>query len=227
MKPSNLSTKNNRLTFIRCVLVCCAILGLFHLAQLLTVRAAETKPLWLEWTWFESHNDYALTGGDGGVSYGRYQFTAGYCLEDFVTYCQTAQPEHYAGLSSGDFDTAWKQAYTDYGAEFAALQDQYALEHYYYPVKSKLLELYGIDLDQYSPVLKGTIMSLAIRNGSNVSLERKTNKLHSATSTYSPGIPEEDWLEAIYNTEAKRRPKQVERWRDNQKAMALEALSSL
>lgn len=226
MRTCNLF-KSRTLTFIRCVLVCCAIMGVFHFAQPLTVHAAETEPIWLDWTWFESHDDYALTGGDGGASYGRYQFTVGYCLEDFISYCQTAQPEHYSAFSSGDIDAAWKQAHATYGAEFAALQDQYALERYYYPVKNKLLELYDIDLDQYSPVLKGTIFSLAIRNGSNVSLERKTNKLYSATSTYTPGISEEDWLDAIYNTEAKRHPKQVERWRDTQKAMALEALSSL
>lgn len=228
---TQVTRKSNR---IRWVILCCAmILSLAFFAQPLTAQATDDSELgiygvWLDWTKFESGSEsYNSTGGNGGISYGRFQFTAGYCLEDFVQYCQTSNPDHYNILDLGNLDVTWQQAYADYDIEFALLQDSYAMTHYYATIHKGLQDLYGISLVDYSEVLRGTALSIAIRDGRHVSLESNTNNLRAVTDTYYPGIDEAEWLSAIYDAEADRHPSQDWRWRDEQKTMALEALNSI
>lgn len=107
---------------------------------------------------------------------------------------------------------AWHAAYMNYPDEFAGLQNRTSYEAYYLPAQRGMLSNYGINIKKYSPALRGTIWSLAIRNGGTVSKDNTKNGLRSATSTYSPGIDEREWLTKIYEAEAKRHPSQRKRW---------------
>ena len=92
------------------------------------------------------------------------------------------------------------------------------LRSYYLPAQRGMLSNYGINIKEYSPALRGTIWSLAIRNGATVSKDNTKNGLRSATSTYSPGIDEREWLSKIYEAEARRHPSQRNRWETEQLA---------
>ena len=113
---------------------------------------------------------------------------------------------------------AWHAAYMNYPDEFAGLQSRTAYEAYYLPAQRGMLSNYGINIKEYSPALRGTIWSLAIRNGATVSKDNTKNGLRSATSTYSPGIDEREWLTKIYEAEARRHPSQRNRWGTEQLA---------
>ena len=113
---------------------------------------------------------------------------------------------------------AWHAAYMNYPDEFAGLQSRTAYEAYYLPAQRGMLSNYGINIKEYSPALRGTIWSLAIRNGGTVSTDNTRNGLRSATSTYSPGSDEREWLTKIYEAEAKRHPSQRKRWGTEQLA---------
>lgn len=189
--------------------------------------------IWMDWTWFESGDEsWGQAGGDGGNAYGRYQFDKRCWLGKFLTYCADMDPT-YAGLAKyanangtasddGTLAEAWKWICYTQGEEFFQLQTNFALQEYYYPVKADLAELYQIDLDEYGPVLKGTVWSIAIRDGINVSLSAKTNRLKSVTETYYEGIDEAEWLNRIYLREAERHTADPDRWREWQKIVALE-----
>lgn len=228
----NLFTKSQKTHRIRWVLTCCALtLSLLLSAQPTTVHAADDIRsgiigVWLDWTVFESGNAYDSVNSAEGY-YGRFQFATEYCVEDFVHFCQTENSEHFSMLDLNNLAATWQQAYDAYPQEFALLQDRYAFEHYYLAVRDGLRDLYDINLRDYSEVIRGTAFSIAIRDGRYVSLNSSENNLRAFTDTYYPGISEEEWIAAIYDAEADRHPKQDRRWRDEQKAMALEALASL
>ena len=191
---------------------------------------------------------FSLAGSDGGYAYGCYQFDIGYSLVDFLKFCVSYNQAHYgafqqfidmSSIESGyrkETDTkpsminqplysnraslinAWHAAYMNYPDEFAGLQSRTAYEAYYLPAQRGMLSNYGINIKEYSPALRGTIWSLAIRNGGTVSTDNTRNGLRSATSTYSPGIDEREWLTKIYEAEAKRHPSQRKRWGTEQLA---------
>lgn len=191
---------------------------------------------------------FDLAGSDGGYAYGCYQFDIGYSLVDFLQFCVTFNPSHYEEFTPfiemssievgyrNETDTkqtminpplltnraalinAWHSAYMKYPDEFAGLQSRTAYESYYLPAQRGMLSKYNINISDYSPALRGTIWSLAIRNGSNVSLDNAQNGLRSATSTYTPGIDEREWLTKIYEAEARRHPSQRNRWGTEQPA---------
>ena len=206
-----------------------------------TVHAEELNGIWMDWVQYESGGDYAQTGGDGGVSYGRYQYHVNGSLPNFMYFCMERQPESYEAFAGYVKDSegrhtlttdkglgdVWVAACSSEEGNFAALQDQFLLEAYYIPVEQQLLELYNIDLEAYGPVLRGTVLSVALRDGQHVSKTKKYNNLRSVTGTYYEGIPEQDWLNAIYDAEAARHPKQSKRWQRKQKELAQEALLNL
>ena len=191
---------------------------------------------------------FNLAGSDGGYAYGCYQFDIGYSLVDFLKFCVSYNQAHYgafqqfidmSSIESGyrkETDTkpsminqplysnraslinAWHAAYMNYPDEFAGLQSRTAYEAYYLPAQRGMLSNYGINIKEYSPALRGTIWSLAIRNGATVSKDNTKNGLRSATSTYSPGIDEREWLTKIYEAEARRHPSQRIRWGTEQLA---------
>lgn len=194
----------------------------------------EQAMIWMDWTRFESGDaSWWQTGGDGGNAFGRYQFDKRCALGSFLMYCAEKSAE-YAGLApyanadgtasdDGTLAEAWKWICQTKAEEFFALQTDFALNEYYYPVKADLFDLYQIELDQYGPVLKGTVWSIAIRDGKTVSLSPKRNRLRSVTETYSPGIDEREWLAKIYACEAQRHTTDPERWSEGQFEAAMQA----
>lgn len=195
--------------------------------------------IWMGWTVFESGDEsYAQTGGDGGHAFGRFQFDSRYDLAGFLQKCINydvayARFGQFITTKSGQtvmrtrsgLSEVWKQIYSERPDEFSLLQIEYAAETYYYNVKMALLNMYGINIDEYSPVLKGTMWSIALRDGNNVHAMRRYNNLRTVVDTYVPGIDEETWLRAIYAAETARHPSQSGRWSNKQLNAALSALS--
>ncbi len=188
---------------------------------------------WMGWTHFESSDNYAQTGGDGGHAYGRYQFDDRHCLAEFLQFCveqdyakfncfgrfvwmDAAGELHLTRLEELSQDWQWL-CYTEKEA-FEHLQTEFALQAYYEPARALLVEQLGIDLEDFSPVLKGTVMSCAIRNG------YYRSNLECLWQTYRAGISEAGWLERIYVAQATEHPDQEQRWAVEQKNAALEAL---
>lgn len=211
--------------------------------------AAEDE-IWTGWTVFESGSEgWYQTGGDGGHAYGRYQFDIGYDFTEFMKQCVSVDGEGYSGFSKfiamsritagrngnmkimenkpllearGELSEVWKQVCNEKGEDFFTLQTDFASGIYYYPVKSKLMAIYGINLDNYGPALKGTVWSIAVRDGSNVSRNPEQNNLRAVTSTYKTGIDEKEWLNLIYDAETERHKSQAQRWSIEQRAAALD-----
>ena len=174
--------------------------------------------IWMGWTIFESGNvGYGQAGGDSGKAYGRYQFDYRYALPEFLSYVTTQGNETYsmlfhytyypAGseklLSKAGLGLDWVKAYQADPNEFSRLQDEFAYHHYYLPAKQAMANR-GIDLDKINdPVVKGTIYSLAIRDGAN------DNGIRAAWQSYLPGDSINTWLNKLYDLEASRHPGQA------------------
>lgn len=197
--------------------------------------SAESEAIWTGWTFFESGKDsWWQVGGDGGNAYGRFQLDARHSLAGFLRYAVESNPSfvglerYYRKGESGtvlgpleglDHDWAWLCAV--YGEEFYQVQAEFAYGTFYCSMRDKLLDECGIDLRAYGPVLKGTVWSVAVRNGNNLS------SLYSVIDTYYPGISEEEWLKQIYAVEEWRHPDQIKRWGEGQRNAALETLHKL
>lgn len=216
-------------------------------------EALADDEIWTGWTVFESgEEDWYSAGGDGGHAYGRYQFDIGYDFVNFLKECVAEDGEGYSlfnryiaisRITKGrggnealmeneplldarsELSDVWRQICNEKGEEFFDKQTSFAAGIYYYPVKGKLLSVYNINLDEYGPALKGTVWSIAVRDGSNVSRNQEYNNLRAVTSTYKKGISEEEWLNAIYDVETQRHPSQSQRWDREQRMAALDALA--
>lgn len=190
--------------------------------------------LWMGWAFYESGDkDVWTVRGDGGHAYGRYQFDDRHLLADFFRYCVENDRERYEAFTtfyyvdsngkvhlqnSDEIEANWK--WMDYVEDenFHDIQTRFAVERVYQPAY-ETLKKYCADLDSYGPVLRGTIMSIAIRDGYYAS------DLRAITETYYSGIPEEEWLQAIYDTETYiHSDDDYKRWAYSQKDSALEAL---
>ena len=110
------------------------------------------------------------------------------------------------------------------GENFYQLQTEFAASLYKKKKKSKLLSIYGINIDDYGAALKGTVWSIAVRDGSNVSRNTVYNNLRAVTDSYKVGIGEEEWLNKIYDLETQRHLSQSNRWDVEQRAAALDVL---
>lgn len=136
--------------------------------------------IWLGWTPRESGSKgFRCINGDSGKAQGKYQFDYRYSLVPFMKFCVNLVPEHYSGFKAyielGDgnrelihnsgLTNLWTELCDKYPTEFENLQNSYAYQTYYLPVKSQILKLYKIDLDKRSPVVKGSAFSMAIRSG--------------------------------------------------------------
>ena len=240
MKPSNLKKVMIR-AVILISMVIAGSLQILPWSEPIAAQAAGLDEIWMDWVQYESGDNYAQAGGDGGLSYGRYQFNLEYSLPEFMQFCLERSPDEYAVflryvggeaddpqiVTTSGLDVAWQQLYDEQSASFAALQDEFLLTGYYYPVQDGLSRLYDIDLNQYSAVLKGTVLSVALRDGSVVSTKQRCNCLATVTDTYYAGIPEMEWVEAIYDAESKKHPDQAKRWGVVQKEAALAKLNEL
>lgn len=196
---------------------------------------APSEAIWTGWAYFESGDaGWEQVGGDGGNAYGRFQLDARHSLPAFLRYAAETDV-NFVGLEkyyrkNGDKTTMksaeglghdWTWLCAVYGEEFYQVQAEFAYGTFYCLMRDEILEEYQIDLDEYGPVLKGTVWSVAVRNGNNLS------SLYSVIDTYYPGIPEEEWLREIYAVEEWRHPDQTKRWGEGQLNAALETLAML
>lgn len=150
-------------------------------------KQAATDRIWLGWTVRESGSKGPrCVNGDKGRAQGKYQFDYRYALVPFMEYCIAYNPGHYAGfkqyikLGAGNaklvyntgFVTLWQGFCDDYPVEFERLQDTYAYRVYYLEAKRYIRNLFGIDMDNHSPAVKGTLFSMAIRSGQLVAAQK-------------------------------------------------------
>lgn len=200
------------------------------------LEAEKASLLWMGWTTFESGEEsWSLTASDDGHAYGRYQFDDRHCLADFVRFCVEEDRDNYESFTTfywvdgqgkshikntERLPEEWNWICYLKGEDFYDMQTKFALKAYYKPAKACIEKACKVDLDDYGPVLRGTMMSLAIRNGTYAS------GLQSAINTYQKGIDEREWLQEIYAAEAAHHPKQVTRWGTTQKQAALRALTA-
>lgn len=196
------------------------------------IEATEGEAIWTGWRYYESGDaGWEQVGGDEGNAFGSFQLDARHSLPAFLRYAAESD-ERFVGLEryyrKGREETTmktldglahdWQWLCAVYGEDFYRKQAEFAYGLFYLLMRDELLAKCEINLDQYSPVLKGTVWSVAVRNGSNLS------SIYSVTDTYYPGIPEEEWLREIYAVETWRHPGQERRWQDEQLNAALKTL---
>lgn len=139
------------------------------------------------WVTRESGNEGYTYIGDGGNIYGRYGFTLQYSLSPFMNYCLHADNKKYKEFAKytilpleelidaiGEIRNLWVKFCDTYKEEFYRLQDEYSYEKQYLPAKENCIKR-GIDIDSYSPVLKGSLWSFSVRSGVNVGSKKIIN----------------------------------------------------
>ena len=145
------------------------------------VLKGTTDKIWMGWLKRESGTKgYRCVLGDSGAANSAYQFDYRYALVPFMQYCVDKFPSHYDGFKKyivygagssklrGNTELAnlWLSYCDKYWDEFCSLQDSYAYTKYYLEAKQYIKNLYGIEMDDHSPAVKGTLFSMAIRSGS-------------------------------------------------------------
>ncbi len=199
----------------------------------------EGETIWMGWTEEESGGDYKMIQKvpetQYGNAYGRYQFDYQFALQEYLKrlyqsnenlyeelkpYVESSNFKNYFVAHKSEFISLWKKISNFEDENFKTIQDDLAYELYYEPTK-KELKNFGIDLDQFGSVIKGTVWSVAIREGplSN-SLNSYTYK--ALVETYEDGISDEDYLEQIMNKEYDQR--HDSRWNSTQKSKAINAM---
>jgi len=143
-------------------------------------KATATDKIWLGWTKRESGSvGFRQVMGDAGNACGKYQFDRRYALVPFMQYCVDYNASHYAAFkpyialgagsaalqNNSGLALAWTAVCNKYPREFEGLQDAYAYNYYYLEAKKYIKNLYGINMDNHSPAVKGTLFSMAIRSG--------------------------------------------------------------
>lgn len=143
-------------------------------------KTTSTDKIWLGWTKRESGSaGFRQVMGDAGNACGKYQFDRRYALVPFMQYCVDYNASHYAAFkpyialgagsaalqNNSGLALAWTAVCNKYPREFEGLQDAYAYNYYYLEAKKYIKNLYGINMDNHSPAVKGTLFSMAIRSG--------------------------------------------------------------
>ncbi|MCQ2819825.1 MAG: SH3 domain-containing protein [archaeon] len=139
-----------------------------------------TTKIWMGWVNRESGADgFRQTFGDRGRAWGKYQFDYRYGLVPFMQDCVKYNPQRYvkfvkfidmgAGsaslINNTELQSAWLSFCDNYPIEFERLQDIRGYTDYYLEARKYLINLYGINLDNHSPAMRGTVYSMAIRSG--------------------------------------------------------------
>lgn len=151
---------------------------------------------------------YRCVNGDAGNAMGAYQFDRRYALVPFMQYCVNKSVDHYSGFNkfiaygagseqlknNQELADLWLQYCDSYGDEFGTLQDEYAYKYYYTPAKEYAVK-HGTPVDEYSPVLKGSLWSFAIRSGTETGAKKLANAYKSNSNKAELVI-----LRAAYNT---------------------------
>lgn len=208
------------------------------------------ETIWMGWTTFESgtvgvkNEGYASIHKARQVAYGRYQFHIGSSvLTDFLKKMIEIDPGTYGGFQefvdnsrpkngTNPYFTQNKSRFVNLWRYYAGLnderfydtQDELAYNSYYKATKNSLKQV-GIDLDEFGPVLKGTVWSVAIRDGT-LDLNYPNSQTYKAlVNTYEKGISDEEYLNKIMASEYNAHTGQESaRWGVNQKTMALAAM---
>lgn len=143
------------------------------------ISSDKTDKIWLGWTKRESGSvGFKYVNGDRGRAFGKYQFDYRYALVPFMKFCMDYS-SHYLGfktyasygvgnsklINNSSLASLWTSYCNKYPQEFEMLQDTYAYQYYYLESKKYIKNLYGINMDNHSPAVKGTLYSMAIRSG--------------------------------------------------------------
>lgn len=147
----------------------------------------KTDKIWMGWLKRESGSDgFRQTNGDNGNAYGKYQFDRRYSLVPFMQFCRVYNTDHYGGFekyigygigsdnlkSNTDLAALWSSLCDRYPEEFEKLQDVFGYQYYYLEAVKYIRNLYGIDMNNHSPAVKGTLYSMAIRSGQLTGAEK-------------------------------------------------------
>lgn len=207
--------------------------------------------IWMGWTIYESDS---ITSPNGGYSkiqgntpwaYGRYQFDVRFDgmtaylkrllekdsevyngFKEFVDHAGSNGISSYFSSHKQEFINLWKYYAGLDRDDFKEAQDEISYEVFYLPTKEALLSL-GIDLDDFGPVIKGTVWSVAIRDGTLYADERGMQTYKALVNTYEEGISDLEYLERIMASQAaKHTGAETPRWSVNQKASAIAAMNS-
>ena len=232
----------------RIIAFICAVLIMMQPLPVMTARAEDelTGGIWTGFASCESSGEGARqAGGDSLHAYGLFQFDDRYDLIPFLGVCLSTDPEKYSGfqaiynkyngssaiISSSSTDSAaliqaWHNAYDSDPEGFTSLQLMRFVSNYYPPCVTACAAR-GIDLndDSYSPVIRGTLMSICIWAGSG-GVKKVINRLSS-------GMTESEMLDACYSNftaELKGANSKYikgfrDRWTNTQKTMAAQAYS--
>lgn len=150
---------------------------------------------------------YKCVNGDSGNAMGAYQFDRRYALVPFMQFCVDYNAEKYAGFkkfiaygagseklkNNQELANLWLGYCNEDLEEFGNLQDEYAYKYYYIPAKNYAVKK-GVPVDNYSPVLKGSLWSFAIRSGTESGAKKVVNGYNNGNKT------ELKLLKAAYNT---------------------------
>ena len=174
---------------------------------------ADKDEIWTGWVKFESGLEGARSAGaDGGAAYGLGQFDENYALWDFVGELLTEDSTKYAAfselyekykdkttkISQNSEDTtkminAWWSVYDDDPEGFTFRQIEALIDRYYYPAVSQM-QARGIDITSadYSPVIRGTLMSIAVWGGQG--------GLSKVVAGLNSSMTESEMLDACYTS---------------------------
>lgn len=220
-------------------------LAFLLLLNILSRAGTETGEIWLGFMAEESGSEGGRSAGsDGKHAYGIFQFDDRYDLIPFLGRCLEEDPEKYSAfgsiyqkyaavgnsgkstVSTNEADTAeliaaWHGVYDADPEGFTAFQIECFIEDYYGACYEGCLKR-GIDLsgDDFSPVIRGTLMSISIWAG------QYQGGVQDIIATLTSDMSEEEMLDACYSMKTanlksgKNHNAYVERWTRSQKARA-------
>lgn len=146
--------------------------------------------MWMGWTKRESEDaGFRCVNGDNGRAQGKYQFDYRYSLVPFMKRCLNHSKIRYGGfekfvgygsqslllVNSAELASVWTSLCDKYPTEFEQLQDLHAYEEYYKPAAVYVTNNFGIDIEQHSPAVKGTLFSMSIRSGQVAGARKLSN----------------------------------------------------
>lgn len=146
--------------------------------------------MWLGWTPRESGAaGFRCVNGDAGQAQGKYQFDYRFSLVPFMQRCVNYSSSRYSGFQkfigygannsglvyNSELANTWISFCDKYPTEFEQLQDRHAYEDYYVPSAEYVKSHYGINMEQYSPAVRGTLFSMSIRSGQQKAAGKMAN----------------------------------------------------
>lgn len=136
---------------------------------------------------------YRSTNIDKGNAYGAYHFDRRYTLIPFMRYCVEYDDIGYSEfnkfinmdpkdlVNNEDLAELWKSFCDRNFEEFSKLQDEYSYYASYIPAKNHAIES-GVPIDEYSPILKGSLWSFAIKSGPKSGAKKLINAYNNSSN---------------------------------------------